>query len=173
VVRYDFGKSAIMGWLTKLLIGTGKAASKPTPRGRRLPSPQARQAAGPAGALSIPGGAGYPRAVVGESRCQEALSAICGGHNREGHELEPIAQLVPEPQNPFDPNAVMVMIQGQKVGYLMRDDAPRYLKALAAIGRHGDIASVRAKIVGGWRTNQHDAGHFGVKLALPWPVRFE
>lgn len=28
-------------------------------------------------------------------------------------------------------------------------------------------ASCSAKIVGGWRTNQHDSGHFGVKLGIP------
>jgi hypothetical protein len=160
-----------MGWLTKMLIGAGSAASKPQARPRK-PAPPAARSSAPAGALAILGGAGYPRSVVGESHCQEALSAICGGHNREGHEMESTAHLVPEPSNAFDPNAVMVMIGGLKVGYLMRDDAPRYLAALRAAGRDGEAASVRAKIVGGWRTNQHDAGHFGVKLALPWPVRF-
>lgn len=161
-----------MGWLLKMLTRAGKAAAKPPKGAGRSSRPAVIRAPRTAVGLTVLGGSGYPRSVVGESHCQDALSAICGGHNREGHEMEVVAQLVPEPRNRFDPNAVMVMIDGHKVGYLMRDDAPRYLRALEAVNCDGETASVRAKIVGGWRTNQHDAGHFGVRLALPWPVRF-
>jgi collagen type III alpha len=84
-----------------------------------------------------------------------------------------VADLTPEPTNPYDKNAVVVTVAGEKVGYLSRDEAPRYLEALREAGFDGQSAKVAAKIVGGWRTNQHDAGHFGVKLAMPWPVKFE
>ena len=118
------------------------------------------------------GKGGYPRNVVGESHCQPALLKLCGGYSREGHDFEAVGSLVPEPSNPHDASAVMVVIAGEKVGYLSREDAPRYLEALESAGYGSQTAKVAAKIVGGWKTNQHDAGHFGVKIALPWPVKF-
>lgn len=121
---------------------------------------------------SVVGGAGYPRSVAGESYRQDHLRGLCGGHNRHGHELECDAYLVPEPSNPHDANAVQVMIEGGQVGFLSRDDAARYVVAARSAGLEGARVRVKAKIVGGWRTNQHDSGHFGVKLAMPWPVKF-
>lgn len=159
-----------MGLLSWLFGGPkAKAASSPTrPKTRARSQPLAG-----ATGLRVIGKGGYPRYVVGESNYQAALAKICGGHNREGHELETVAVLTPEPTNAYDPNAVMVVIEDRKIGYLSRDDAPRYLEALETAGFAGQTAKVGAKIVGGWRTNQHDSGHFGVRLALPWPVKFE
>lgn len=167
-----------MGWLSKMLRALAKPPRKakaqprsgPAPKRKRRPAPAPAQAA--ASGRQIVGRGGFPRGIVGESFCQEALAKLCGGHNREGHELEVFAALVPEPGNSYDPNAVQVQIDGMAVGYLSKEDAPRYLAALAEAGLSGQAVAVQAKIVGGWRTNQHDAGHFGVKLALPWPVRF-
>lgn len=159
-----------MSWLTKLL---GSKATKSTSPLRKKPAPKPRSQTSGIKGLRVVGRGGYPRSIVGESHCQAALSNICGGHNREGHWLETVADLALEPTNPYDENAVMVTISGEKVGYLSRDDAPKYLEALREAGFDGQRVKVAAKIVGGWRTNQHDAGHFGVKLAMPWPVKFE
>jgi hypothetical protein len=41
-----------------------------------------------------------------------------------------LAVLLPEPQNPYDTNAVRVLIEGSLVGYLSRDDAEAYLPGL-------------------------------------------
>lgn len=103
--------------------------------------------------------------AVGESNYQPALEEICGGHSRSGHEFETDALIIREPQNPYDENAVMVAIDGKTVGYLTRQQAIR-------VGRQMDHDGIekavcRAKIVGGWRTNQHDEGCFGVRLAIP------
>lgn len=107
----------------------------------------------------------YPSEVVGESNYQAALTSICGAHTRHGHDLEVVASLSREPANAHDPNAVMVSIRGMKVGYLPRDQAQR----VSAQMRQDDLATVEcnACIRGGWRTNQHDEGHFGVRLAMP------
>lgn len=159
-----------MSWLAKLLGSKPTTSTSPQPK---KPASKPRFQAMAINGLQVVGKGGYPRNIVGESHCQAALSNICGGHNREGHEFETIADLSPEPSNPFDKNAVMVSISGDKVGYLSRDDAPKYLAALRDAGFDGQRAKVAAKIVGGWRTNQHDSGHFGVKLAMPWPVKFK
>ncbi|WP_374571571.1 HIRAN domain-containing protein [Phenylobacterium sp.] len=109
--------------------------------------------------------------IVGESKYQDALLRICGGYTRDGHQLRTRAQLVPEPSNPYDKNAIRVDIDGQTVGYLKRDHAARYAKRLAEEGLSGEILDVRAYITGGWRTNQHDKGFFGVQLETPWPLK--
>lgn len=107
----------------------------------------------------------YPMEVVGESNYQESLSAICGGHSRVGHDLETEALLVAEPSNPFDENATAVEIHGQKVGYLARAQAKRVSSQMQEAGISKAVCS--AKVIGGWRTNQHDEGSFGVRLAIP------
>lgn len=65
--------------------------------------------------------------VVGESFHQEALQAIL---LNEGREV--VAQLIPEPDNPKDSNAIRVVIGGRDVGHLRRDVAKSYIVYLAA-----------------------------------------
>ena len=138
-----------------------KAPAAPAVRPTPPPSPRAKAAM----IEWRPGS--YPTDIVGESNYQDALLNIAGGHNRAGHEIECQAELRPEPNNPYDSNAVAVFIDGRKVGYLGRDVAADYLTRLAETGAAGATVRCNAKIVGGWRTNQHDSGHFGVRLGLP------
>lgn len=109
--------------------------------------------------------------VVGESNYQEALSSICGGHCEEGHNHRCSAQLVPESNNPYDKNAVAVVIRRAKVAYLSRDDAQDYRDFLASEGLAGRTLSCDAVIVGGWlrQGGRSKKGSFGVKLDLDDP----
>lgn len=109
----------------------------------------------------------YPIEAVGESHYQPALARLCGGHSRFGHERACRARLVPEPTNPYDARAHKVIIDGAHVGYAPRDHAARLVEASAAVGRPGAVIEVEAVIRGGWRTNQHDEGGFGVRLGVP------
>ncbi|WP_395517545.1 HIRAN domain-containing protein [Pseudorhizobium flavum] len=104
-------------------------------------------------------------AVVGESSFQDALIAICGRHTRHGHEGVYEALLVPEPTNRHDPNAIMVQVKGRLVGYLPREQAVRVGEQMRESGLRS--ARCMARIRGGWRTNQHDEGDYGVQLAIP------
>lgn len=106
--------------------------------------------------------------VVGESHHQDALLTISGGQRHYGGvELEAVAELVPDPDNPFDPDAVEVDIDGMVVGHLARDDA-RLLRPLVddSLTRHGR-ATCRATIRGGWDRGRDEVGFFGVTLRLP------
>lgn len=107
----------------------------------------------------------YPMDAVGESNYQTALEGLTRGHNRDGHNLLIDAELLREPNNPYDTNAVAVRIGGHTVGYLPREQAVRVASQMRADGI--DRATCGAKIVGGWRTNQFDKGSFGVRLAVP------
>lgn len=116
-----------------------------------------------------PNRSAYPYDVVGEASFQREIGRICGGKTERGHRLECFAELRPEPHNPHDKGAIAVHIHGQKVGYLSRAHAARWSKHLAEIGSPGATASVKAKIVGGWRRSEGrstDEGDFGVKLRL-------
>jgi len=116
-----------------------------------------------------------PFEVVGESHYQPALARLCGGHSRAGHDLECRAQLMPEPTNAYDANALKVMIGGALVGYVPREQAVRLKAEAERVGRGGAIIEAAAIVRGGWRTNQYDEGDFGIRLGIPtWgPVSFE
>ncbi|ATU91750.1 HIRAN domain-containing protein [Phyllobacterium zundukense] len=107
----------------------------------------------------------FPMDAVGESNYQDALIAICGAHTRYGHEGEYDALLEREPSNRYDSNAVMVKIRGKKVGYLPREQAQRVGQQMLEAGIEAAVCAARVR--GGWRTNQYDEGHYGVRLAIP------
>jgi hypothetical protein len=102
-------------------------------------------------------------AVKGESHYQEALGAT-RGHCSGVFEGQPafVAALVPEPENPYDPNAVAVYSPAGKLGYLPRERAPEYREVfdqLTRLGYHG--AGCAAHLTGG------DGGRsYGVVLRL-------
>jgi hypothetical protein len=86
--------------------------------------------------------------VVGESHYQEALRSAKAEQFDEDSVVTVVLQH--EPDNPYDSNAVAVVIEGRgKVGYLERAIAKRYAPKLAAAGgratciaqlRGGDVA---------------------------------
>jgi len=102
-------------------------------------------------------------AVVGESHCQDALRATSEVCN-ETFEDRPsfTAALVPEPDNPYDSNAIAVWGPRGRLGYLSRDDALDYREVFEEIRRRGeDGGACGAHLTGG------DAGKsFGVVLRL-------
>jgi len=106
----------------------------------------------------------YNQPVVGESQYQEALFSIAGGYSRDSQRIPCSAALVREPSNPHDTNAIRVEIDGKLVGYLPARLASRF--SVSAKAPLDLPKTAPAVITGGWRTNQHDAGHFGVRLAL-------
>lgn len=103
--------------------------------------------------------------VVGESRHQDVLWEIVGGFRRDPVRRLCDAVLMPEPNNPVDPNAIRVLVDGRHVGYLSRDDAPAYLpglKRLMADCETGYVA-LEGQIVGGGERG-NGIGFLGVFL---------
>lgn len=64
--------------------------------------------------------------VVGESHYQGVLARLSGAPRHGEHRYECTALLVLEPDNPHDPKAVMVQVDGECVGYLSRQNARRF-----------------------------------------------
>jgi len=110
--------------------------------------------------------------VVGESSRQEALEVLCGGRTAEGPALRRfMAQLVRDPDNVQEPNAVRVEIGGRLVGYIARDEAPWCHQVVAELARYGKPATCRASLTGGWDRGGGDRGVIGVVLDLALPLR--
>lgn len=130
------------------------------------------------GRIRLTGAVGRPRPislqgrrrvdVVGESHHQDALFELCGGQRRYGGvEVEAVAELVPDPDNPYDPRAVEVRIGDSAVGHIRREDL-EWLRSMIddSLDLHG-FATCRALIRGGWDRGRGDVGLFGVVLLLP------
>lgn len=158
-----------MGWLAKLLgletIGSSPASRSPKRRVGPAPS-----TTGPLRTVS-PGR--FNREVAGESFRQDVLARLCGDQAAGPEGLFFDAELVPDPTNAHDPNAVRVEISGELVGHLPRADAAKYVAALAKAGLAGRRVRVQAKVLGGARLNQHARQNYGVFLDFNWPLRLE
>ena len=118
-----------------------------------------------------------PLEVVGESGYQDALWRIVGGRRRDSVRYETEAVLEPEPDNPYDPNAIRVLVHGNLVGYLSREDAAAYRPGLLRLMEASPTGRValEAQIVGGGPRRDgigflgvfldHDPGRFRARAA--------
>jgi Bacterial PH domain len=143
---------------------------------RPPPGPQVGAApAAPAplrnGAAVIIGDGKFGFPVVAEEHHQDILEALAGGRRESSASVAVPALLLPQPNNPYDPDAVAVFMRGHEVGYPARNVAPEFLRALQ-IGGY-DRAACEAMIVGGWDRGGADHGYFGVRLNACRPFRLE
>lgn len=111
--------------------------------------------------------------VAGTSHHQSELETLAGGRTSESAHQKCTALLLPEPDNPYDPDAVAVYIvaNGAKtgIGYLPHDIAPLFNQSLSVEGF--SAAGCQAKIVGGWHSEDGDDGYFGVRLDAVLPFQ--
>lgn len=115
--------------------------------------------------------------IVGESRRQRELEHLAGPKTQYGCEHKCFAALVLENDNPHDQNAVAVSIIEEvasrtlSVGYLKRSDAIIFREGVAALNIDtNEIMLCAARIIGGWDNGRGNAGLFGVKLDLEFPI---
>ena len=108
--------------------------------------------------------------VVGESHYHGALAGIMAAARErpDPWEIHTVAELRREPGNQYDKNAVQVIIEGQIVGYLSREDAAEVTPQLARLRLR---AFVHAVVAGGRLQDDGRVGPIGVTLvdsaALP------
>ena len=109
----------------------------------------------------------YRQEVVGESFRYQAIEQIADRHSAlDSDEVIVWAQLIPEPENRTDVNAIRVDVEGSTVGYLPAEDAEIYSSALnALLADHGGVLMVAAQI---WRGETSDGRYIAsVRLDLP------
>ena len=88
-----------------------------------------------AGSATLKGTGDFDVNVVGESNYVPALLKLAGVRRSETKteidDFRVLVALVPEPDNPHDPNAVAVVGDaGRKLGYLCREDADECCESL-------------------------------------------
>jgi hypothetical protein len=104
--------------------------------------------------------------VVGESFRQDALWTIVGGAATEHVRQGVTAILIPETDNPYDPNAISVWVIGLQVGFLSREEAARYRPGLVALWqKYGRPVALQGQIIGGGRRADGSTGSLGVFLS--------
>jgi hypothetical protein len=103
--------------------------------------------------------------VTGEGRHQGAIDTVAGPKAYEGLWVEKVATLHPEPDNPYDDQAVAVEIGGLVVGYLAHTEATAHRRLIdQAMAEHG-TATCAAVVNGGWyRGDEGSEGSYGVHL---------
>ena len=106
--------------------------------------------------------------IVGEASYQQHLERIAGGRSYDSAQIRAKAMLVLEDNNRHDCNAVCVVIDGLRVGYLDRASAKAWRRALFAKRYPMGHYFADAMIVGGWDRGGGDRGHFGVKMDIPF-----
>jgi hypothetical protein len=89
-----------------------------------------------------------------------------------GADLDTEADLVPEPYNRFDPRAIAVLVHGQVVGYLPRDDAHRYHPVLSELVSQGLQPRVPCHLwvsewePSAWEPKESDGTQFHASVAI-------
>lgn len=113
--------------------------------------------------------------VVGENWHETGIASVLGRRPGLDEEIEryATAELVPEPDNPHDANAICVRIEGEAVGYLSADAARAYQPLVHALVRSDVVATVQARI---WavtrfsRQRNRQELKSAIRLALPEPT---
>lgn len=101
--------------------------------------------------------------VVGESHYQETLARLSDAPSHGEHRHGCTALLVLEPDNPHDPKAVMVQVDGECVGYLSRHNARRFGPKVQTMTEAGEPPICLAFIGRG-----PDHPNLGVSLRIPY-----
>lgn len=114
---------------------------------------------------------GPPISVVGESHYRPAIQRVVGKRQAAGHKVVVDAELVWQPDNRYDPNAIAVIIAGAKCGHLSRADAVRYRPVMERLRHIGLVPVVRADIYGGFQRDDGDWADFGITLYVAKPEK--
>ncbi len=110
--------------------------------------------------------------VVGEHAYEQAIRAALRGSGapiavRSDSEVEGLqVELTPEPDNPYDLNAISVRWRNLVLGYLSREDAIRYAQPVRRILASGLTAATTARI---WAFDGGNRLQTRVTVALPEP----
>jgi hypothetical protein len=115
--------------------------------------PVLRRATGPMTAIEI----------VGESSHRDHIRGLRRRYGEGDFDIV----LVPEPQNPYDGNAVEIYVDGAPVGHLSRETAPAWQPMVTAANAQGFIVTGTGSIWGA----SSEKPNLGVFAAAPWAGR--
>jgi len=102
--------------------------------------------------------------ITGESHYQDALIKLFGAYSKDGVFEHCSANLVAEPSNKYDKNAVRCEIGGLLVGYVNKDEAEDIAAHLRRQRQPSMV--VNSNVKGGWNRSRSDQGPYGVTVEL-------
>jgi hypothetical protein len=73
---------------------------------------------------------------------------------------------MPDDDNPYDTNAVEVIVRERTVAYVPRNRCMEFRGFIDRARAHGRFLAAHAVIVGGWDRGGDDVGHFGIYLDI-------
>ena len=85
-------------------------------------------------------------------------------------------ELVPEPTNPHDPNAIAVLLHGQMAGYLPRADAANVVDLISGLSELGVDRIVGQAVIGMGANVDNGGPLFSVNFIMPtasWDTNWE
>lgn len=88
--------------------------------------------------------------VTGESHYQPALQTIAGPPRPPGWLVPCEAELLREPENRYDPDAIAVLIGGRKVGYISAEACGDIAPGMDEYGDNAQARGIPALVRGGW-----------------------
>jgi hypothetical protein len=112
--------------------------------------------------VEVVGEHAYGEAIKATLRANGALTARRTDGEVEGLQVE----LVAEPDNPYDANAISVRWSGHVLGYFSREDAVRYTQPVRRIIASGFVAVATARV---WAYDEGDRLRARVTVAVPEP----
>lgn len=105
----------------------------------------------------------YQQQIVGESHYQKQLKFLASIYD-DG--IIETVDLFLDDHNAHDPNAVSIVIDGEDVGYLSREDALKYRKKIKELGHPVAIGICTAKLTGGHQLRSGEQASHGITLDL-------
>ncbi|HEY5520202.1 MAG TPA: HIRAN domain-containing protein [Candidatus Limnocylindrales bacterium] len=130
-----------MGFLRRLLGGQDEAKRPEAPNA--APAREDRRTEIPPDGIALYAGAGG-LLVVGSQHYRTAVKRAVGRMGPQGVTLT--VALVPEPTNPYDPNAISVQVDDQIIGYLQKATAKSYRTVMGALAQRGLTGYCRVDI---------------------------
>ncbi|MFF3039190.1 HIRAN domain-containing protein [Arthrobacter citreus] len=115
--------------------------------------------------------------IVGEAYREAQITAALSRPVKRDQEVEETheALLIPEPDNPYDPNAISVRVRGQVVGYLSREAAAVYSPVIHRIAGSGLVATTTARIWAvtrkSWDNSAGPRFFSNIRVYLPEPYQ--
>lgn len=105
----------------------------------------------------------------GEVNYQIELAELLEGAKADASQA-PLAILHPEPDNPHDPNAVLIRIEGRRVGYLSREEAVVFGPAIRAAASIEKRIACRAGFIQGTQRARDGTALIRVRLRIGTPL---
>jgi hypothetical protein len=112
--------------------------------------------------VEVVGEHAYGHAIKAALRASKAPTVVGDDSEVDGVQVE----LVAEPDNPYDANAISVRWRNQVLGYLSREDAIRYAQPIRRIIASGFTAATTARV---WAYDAGNRLQARVTVALPEP----